>query len=177
MDFLQPVGQLATILHRGRQRQQLNLGRAVNNRLFPHGSPLAIVHVVAFVEDDGFHLLQGGARFANAGAVEHVAKYFGGHHHHGGVAVDGEIAGQQPDIFVAKLLAKIAQLLVGERLQRSGIKHPLAVGDRPVDGVFAYQGFAGAGGGAHHHRPIGIKSIYRLALKIVEGEGKELGEV
>jgi hypothetical protein len=46
---------------------------------------------VALVEHHGFYLLQGGAGFANAGAVEHVAKDFGGHHHNGGVTVNREI--------------------------------------------------------------------------------------
>ncbi len=112
VDFLQPVGQLARIFYRGGEGQQLNLGRAIDDRLFPHGAALAVVHVVALVEHHGLHLLQGGAGFADASAVEHVAKDFGGHHHDRGVAVDGEIAGQQTYILVAKLIAKVAQLLV-----------------------------------------------------------------
>jgi hypothetical protein len=58
VDLLQPVRQLIAVFHRGRQGQQLNLWRAVDDRLFPHGAPLAIVHVVTLIQHHGLYLLQ-----------------------------------------------------------------------------------------------------------------------
>ena len=57
------------------------------------------------------------------------------------------------------VMAEIAQLLVGEGLERGGVKNLPPVGEGAVDGVLAHQGLAGAGGSAHHHRVALVEGV------------------
>ena len=166
MHPIDPVGELAGIGHRGRERHQLNRGRTVDDRFFPHGAALGIIHVVALVEHHRLHALQ--RVISRIGfRVEHVAEDLGGHHHHLGLPVEAHITGEQPHPLGAKLLAEIAQLLVGERLQRRGVKNLLAMGQGPVDGVFAHQGLARTSGRTHHNRMALLEGVDRLQLEII----------
>ena len=138
MDPFNPIGELPCIGHRGRQRDELNRGRAVNDRFFPDGASLGIVHVVALVQHHGFHIRQWIVMLIRLG-VKHVPEDFRGHHHDRGFAIDAEIACHQADVLGAELLAEITKLLIGQRLQRRGVEHLLTVGHRPVDGVLTDQ--------------------------------------
>ena len=108
--------------------------------------------------------------------VDHVAEHFGGHHHDRSVTVDRVVAGEQPHVLVAELVAEIAQLLVGERLERRGVENLLAMSQGAVDRVFAHQRLAGAGGGAHHHGMALVEGVDGLELEAVEREGEQLIE-
>ena len=138
----------------------------MDDRFFPHGAALGIIHVVALVEHHRLHALQ--RVISRIGfRVEHVAEDLGGHHHHLGLPVEAHITGEQPHPLGAKLLAEIAQLLVGERLQRRGVKNLLAMGQGPVDGVFAHQGLARTSGRTHHNRMALLEGVDRLQLEII----------
>jgi len=103
-----------------------------------------------------------------------LRKDLGGHHHDRSLPVRAQITGHQADLIGTELLAEIAQFLVGEGLQRRGVEHLLAVGQGPVDGVFAHKGFAGPRGSADHHRMPLVEGIDRLVLKGIERKRKEL---
>lgn len=124
------------------------VGGAVDDCFFPDGAPLLVVHVMAFVQDHRLHLSQGiptqglrllprfhpiaGGSSLNGQrerrAIEHVAEDLGGHHQDRRLPVDGDVAGEQANLFWAELLAKIPELLVGEGLQGRCIENPLALG-------------------------------------------------
>ena len=95
---------------------------------------------MALIEHHRLHIRQRIVALLCLG-VEHVAEDLGGHHHHPGFAIHAQVAGHQADILRTKLLTEITQLLVRQRLQRCGVEDLLTMGNRPVDGVFAHQGF------------------------------------
>jgi hypothetical protein len=106
--------------------------------------------------------------------VEHVAEDLGGHHHDPRLPVEAEVAGEQPHVGVTELVAEVAQLLVGEGLERRCVEHLAAMGQGAVDGVLTHQGLARAGGGAHHHGMALVQGVDRLVLKGIEREGEQL---
>ena len=58
MDPFNPIGELPCIGHRGRQRDELNRWRAMNDRFFPDAS-LGLIHVVALIQHHRLHIRQG----------------------------------------------------------------------------------------------------------------------
>ena len=145
----------------------------MNDRFLPHGAALGVVHVMTLIEDDRLDPFEWVVVGMVDLRVEHVAEDLGGHHHHLGLAVEAEIAREQAYPFGAELLAEITQLLVTESLERRCVEHLAPVGQGAVDGVFAHQRLATAGGGAHHHRVALVERVDRLELEVVEGEGEE----
>ena len=175
MHLLNPVRQLLPVGHGGGESQQLHRPWAVDDGFFPDGAPLAVVHVVALIEDHRLHPRQGIVQFALA--VEHVAEDLRGHHHHRRLPIDGQIPREQPHPLGAELPAKIPQFLVGEGLEGSGVEDPPAMGQGPVDGVFPDEGLTGAGGGAHHQGLALIDGGQGLLLEGIQGEGKQPGRI
>ena len=112
MHLLDPIGELPRIGNGGGQRHQLNGRWAVNNRFFPDGAPLRIIHVVAFIEHDRLDIGKRIVMLIRFG-IEHVAEDLGGHHHHSSLAVNAQVTRHQANIFCSKLFTKIAQLLIG----------------------------------------------------------------
>ena len=110
--LLDPIGELPRIGNGGGQRHQLDRRRTVNDRFFPDGSPLGIIHVMALIEHDRLHI---GKRIVMLirFCIQHVAENLGGHHHHPCLAVNAQVTGHQANIFSPKLFTKIAQLLIG----------------------------------------------------------------
>ena len=175
MHLLDPVLQLLSVGHGGGEGKKLHRAWAVDDGFFPDGAPLAVVHVVALIEDHRLHPRQGIVQLALA--VEHVAEDLRGHHHHRRLPIQGQIPREQTHPFGAERGAKIPQLLVGEGLEGGGVEDPPAMGQCPVDGVFPDQGFAGAGGGAHHQRLALIDGGQGLLLEGIQGEGKQPGRI
>ena len=106
--------------------------------------------------------------------IQHVPEDLGGHHHDRGVPVDTEITGHQAHVLRSELLPEIPQLLIGESLQRCGVKNFLAMGHGPMDGVLAHKRLARSRGSTHHHGMALVQSVDRLQLKIIQREGKQL---
>jgi hypothetical protein len=177
MHPVDPVGELAGIGHRGREGHQLDRRRAVDDRLLPHRAALGVVHVVALIEHHRLHAFERVVIGVVDLRVEHVAEDLGGHHHHLGLPIEAEITGEQAHPLSAELLAKIAQLLVGERLQGGGVEHFSPVRQGALDGVLTHQRLAAARGGAHHHRVALVQRVNGLELEGVEGEGKYIGQL
>ena len=67
------------------------------------------------IEDDAIDIVEIPRRLQ-----EHVSQDFGRHHHDAGVAIFGNVSGQQANI-VAVGDAQIAEFLIGERLDRGGV--------------------------------------------------------
>ena len=176
MHPLDPVGELPGVGHRGREGHQLHRRRAVDDRFLPDGAALGVVHVMALIEHHRLHVMEGVVGLAIDLRIEHVAEDLGGHHHDAGLAVEAQVAGEQAHVLGAELVAEIAQLLIGEGLERRCVEHLAPMGQGPVNGVLAHQGLAGAGGGAHHHRMADVQGIDRLQLEGIEREGEELAQ-
>jgi hypothetical protein len=91
----------------------------VDDDLLPHRSPEAVLQVVDFVEDHETDVVD-----RRRVGVDHVAQHLGRHHDDLGAAVDDVVAGEQPDPVGAVRADQIAELLVGERLDRRRVEHP-----------------------------------------------------
>jgi hypothetical protein len=66
--------------------------------------------------------------------VEHVAKDLGRHDEHARAGVDLDVAGEDTDGVGAIGSREVCELLVGERLQRRGVRDALALLERALDG-------------------------------------------
>ena len=141
MHFLDPVGELTGIGNRGRKGQQLNRGRAVNDGFFPDRAALGVIHVVALIQHHGFNISERIITCIRFG-IQHVAEDLCGHHHDRSLSIHTQITGHQTNVLVAKLLPEIAELLIGESLQRSCVKDLLAMGQGAINGVLTHQRFA-----------------------------------
>ena len=84
----------------------------MDDRFFPDGASLGIIHVVALIEHDRLHIGKRIVMLIHFG-IEHVAEDLGGHHHHSSLTVNAQVTRHQANIFCSKLFAKIAQLLIG----------------------------------------------------------------
>jgi hypothetical protein len=108
--------------------------------------------------------------------IQHVAQHLGGHHHHGGVAVDRLVAGEQPDALRTVPADEVGVLLVAQRLDGRGVEALSACGQRQVDGEFADHRLAGPGRRAHQDAVSVLQSGAGAQLELVEGERELSGE-
>ncbi len=129
-------------------------------------------HVVALVQHHRLHPRQGVVVGVVDLRVEHVAEDLRGHHHHLGLPVQAEIAGEQAHPLGPELLAEIPKLLVGEGLEGRGVKDLLTMVQGTMNRVFTHQGLARTRGGTHHHRVALVEGVDRFELEGVEGEGE-----
>ena len=133
----EPVAELLGVADRRGQRDDADALRKVDDHLFPNGAPLPVSEVMHLVEDHVAQVLQcGRAR------VEHVPQDLGGHHDDGRVAVDGVVAGEQPNGVAVVAPYEVVVLLVGQRLDRRGVEALLVRLQREVDRVLADDGLA-----------------------------------
>ena len=93
---LDPVGQLGGVRHRGREADQADVLREVDDHLLPDRAPVGVLEVVDLVEHHPLEPLER----ARSG-VDHVAQHLGGHHDDRRVAVDRVVAGEQSDLLGA----------------------------------------------------------------------------
>jgi hypothetical protein len=140
-----PVRDLVHVAHGGGQRDQGHVLRAVDDDLLPHRPPPLVAHVVALVEHHRVEALE-------PARVEHVAQDLGGHHHHRRAGVHLDVPGEDAHLLGPPLTDEIGVLLVGERLERSGVGDAPAAVERGVDGELRHQGLARAGRRGHDHR-------------------------
>ena len=115
----------------------MNFAGTVDDRFFPDCTSLAIVHVVTLIEHHGFDSGEGSTNSADRRTVEHIPKNFGSHHQNRGISIEGDVTRQQTYVVVSKLIAEVAQLLVGEGFEGSGVKDTPPPGKCLMDGVFA----------------------------------------
>ena len=102
-----PCSQLVGVRNSGRQCNDPDVRRKVNDDFLPHRPAKVVLQVVHFVHHD--HIGGGEALWLG---VQHVAQHFGGHHHSGRVAIDRVVAGQQANVVGAEPAPQITKLLI-----------------------------------------------------------------
>jgi hypothetical protein len=133
----EPVAELLGVAYRGGQGDDADRLGQVDDHLFPDGTPRPVGEIMHLVEDHVTEILQRGRA-----RVEHVPQDLGGHHHDGGVAVDRVVAGEQADRSGVVTAQQVVVLLVGQRLDRRGVKALAVVLQREVDSELADDGLA-----------------------------------
>ncbi len=113
---------------------------------------------------------------AGAG-VEHVAQDLGGHDDDGRLAIDGVVAGEEPDVARAVAIDEVGELLVGQRLDRRRVEALAAGGQRDVDSELADQRLAGPCGRGDEHAVTGLDRFTCVHLEWVEREVVQLPKI
>ena len=161
-----PLSDLAVVADGGRQSDELDAQRSLDDDLLPHRAAREIVDVVDLVEDDVAHRIESLQVF-----VDEVAQDLGGHHDHRRLVVDGVLAGDQPDSRLAVLAHEVVELLVAQRLQRRGVDDLLALAQRAEDRVLGHDRLAARRRRADQHAAASAVELFdRLALKRIELE-------
>ena len=168
----QPVAELLGVAHRGRQADQRDVLGELQDHLLPHRAAEPVGEVVHLVHHHEAEVVQ-----LPAARVDHVAQHLGGHHHHLRVAVDGGVAGEQPDGGLPVPLDEVGVLLVGQRLDRRRVEALAALGQREVHRELADHGLARAGRRAHEHAVPVLQRRARPELEVVELERQSAGEL
>ena len=153
-DGLDPGGQLARVAHRRREAHEADVGGQVDDHLLPHRAAIGVLQVVDLVEHD-----QPEAVERRRAGVDHVAQHLGGHHHHGGVAVDRVVTGEQPDLSRPVAFAEVAELLVRQRLERRGVERSTALPPGGLDAVLGDDGLAAPGRRGHDDVVAGVERV------------------
>ncbi len=159
-----PGGDLIGVGDSGREANELDVLWAEDDRFFPGGAPLLIRQVVDLIEDDAVDLVQ-----IPGGLEEHVAEDLGGHHDDASVPVLGDVAGEETDLVTVDG-PQVAELLVGEGLDRRGVEDAARPLERLVDAELRDDGLAGASGGGDHDRLALEEGADGLALEFVQRE-------
>ena len=162
-----PVGQLAVVPDRGRQPDQLDVRRRLDDDLLPDRAAREVVDVVDLVEDHVAHVAE-----PVGVLVDHVAEDLGRHHHDRSRVVDVVLAGHQADRFLAMDLLEVAELLVAERFQRRRVDNLNALREGPEDGVLGDHRLAARGGRTDENARAGVELVDRLLLEGVQGPGQ-----
>ena len=160
---LHPRRDLFRVGDRGRQRDDRDAAREVDDHLFPHRAARGVLEIVHLVEHGVAQPVERrGAR------VDHVAQHLGGHHHDRRVTVDHVVAREQADVVGAVHADEIAVLLVRQCLQGRGVEGLLARVERGRDRVLGHEGLARAGRGRNEHRAAGVEDVEGAPLEVVE---------
>ena len=161
-----PVGELPGVGHRRRQAHQPNVGRGVDDHLLPHRPPGPVLQIMHLVQHHRLHFGQ------VVPHVDHVAQHFGGHHHHRGAPVHRVVPGEQTHPFASVNPAQVAEFLVGQGFDGSGVKSPPAPAQAHLHRPFRHQSLARPGGGRHHHRRPPFHRLQSRCLKRIGRMGK-----
>ena len=102
--------------------------------------------------------------------VEHIAQYFGGHHHDVRLGIDRGVTGEQAYLIRAVYAYQIMVFLIAESLDRSGIKRFDVAFLSQIDGKIGYHGFACAGRCGDQHIAAGLQCVVGFGLEIVKIE-------
>ena len=113
------------------------MARCLNDDLLPDRPARKIIDVVNLVEDDVADAVQPLGILVNQ-----VAEDFGRHDYHRGQRVDGVFAGHEADVPLSMLAPVVAELLVGERLQRGRVDRARVGLQRPQNRVVGDHGLA-----------------------------------
>ncbi len=170
-DLIQPLAELLRIAHRRGQRHHPHRLGQMNDHFLPDRAAGGVRQVMHLVEHDVAE-----ARQRQRARVQHVAQHLGGHHHHGRVAVDAVVPREQPHSAAVVTADQVGVLLVGQRLDRRGVKALTALGQRQVHGVLADHRLARAGRGGHEHAAARTERTAGGDLEVVEAELVERAE-
>ena len=136
---LQPGAELLGVADGGRERDDGDGGRKVDDHLLPHRTAEPVRQVVNLVHDDEAEAVEGaGVR------VEHVAEHLGRHDDDRRLAVDAVVAGEQSHGPGAVPLDEVVVLLVGEGLDRGRVEALQAAVEGKVDRELPHECLAGS---------------------------------
>ena len=168
----EPLAELLGVAHGRRQRGQRHRLGKVDDHLFPHGATHPVGEVVHLVHHHEPQALEGPRP-----GVQHVAQHLGGHHDHGGLAVDAVVTREQADLLRAVALHQVVELLVRQGLDRRRVER-LAPGlQGEVHGELADDGLARPRRRGDQHRAALLELAAGPHLEVVESEGQARGEV
>ena len=170
-DLGEPRAELLRVRHRGRQRDQPDVRREVDDHLLPHRAAEPVGEVVDLVHDDVAEPHEG-----RRGRIHHVAEHLGGHDDDRRLAVDRGVTGEQADVAGAVAADEVGVLLVGEGLDRRRVERLSPGRHREVDGELADHRLAGAGRGGDEDAVAGLQRLARLDLERVQREAQRRRE-
>lgn len=175
MSFVYPCSQFVCIRNGCRKRDELNIFGSVDDRFFPNRAALGVIHIVAFVQNDGRNILQIFSLVTKDGAVQHVAKDFSRHNNDSSIAIYGDVTRQQADFVLAILGSEVMELLVGKSFQRCRVIAALVHAKRLLDCVLGNDGLSGACGSTDNYTLAFLKMLDGLELKIIELKVEQVG--
>mmetsp|Transcript_150019 Transcript_150019/g.482134 ORF Transcript_150019/g.482134 Transcript_150019/m.482134 type:complete len:328 (+) Transcript_150019:2680-3663(+) len=133
-----PSGELLVVRDGGRQHHHGHLGRQQDDDLLPHHAAICVVDVVDLVEDHPLHAVE-----ALVAPIEHGSQDLRGHDDDTGVRVHRHISRDDADSAHAlETLTELAELLVGQGLDRRGINGAHALAQGVCDRVLRDNGLA-----------------------------------
>ena len=132
-----PIGDFLKVADGGRQTDELDVGRCLDDDLFPDRAARKVIDVVNLVEDDIADPLK-----ALRVLVNQVAQNFRGHDHDRRQRIDRVFTGHETHVPLAMPAAVIAELLIGKRLQGGGVDGPRVRLEGAQDGVVGDYRFA-----------------------------------
>ena len=162
MGAADPGGDFVGVVDGRGEADELDVIGAEDDRLFPGGATLRIGQIVDLVEDDAVDVVEIPGRLQ-----QHVAQHFGGHDDDAGIAVFGNIAGEEAD-FVAVDRAQIAIFLIRERFDRRGVDDAAGPLECFLDAELGDHRLAGAGRRGDHDRVAGEQRLDGLALELIQ---------
>ena len=166
-----PVTELFRVGDGGGQTHDGHGGGQVDQHLLPDRPAIRVLQVVHLVHHDRLE-----PRERVAALVQHVAQHLGRHDDDRRLTVDRVVPGQQPHPIGPVGGHEIAELLVGQRLERRGVEAFASRVQRPFERELRDHRLARARGGGHQHRgPLGL-GIDRLPLEGIQRELVALGE-
>ena len=158
----QPLGELVQVAERGAEADDLHVPGQVDQHLLPGGAALFVVEEVDLIDD---HAAEVGDLLAGE---QHVPQDLGGHDPAGRVAADHQIAGDEAHLVLAQDPAVVAELLVGQGLDRRGEDDLFALAEGLLHQPVGDDGLAGAGRRRHEHALAPVEGGDGLGLKAVE---------
>src|SRR5207248_6913895 len=161
-----PLRDLAVVADRGRQSDELDGARRLDDDLLPHRAAREVVEVVDLVQDHVAHQVEAAGIF-----VDQVAEDLGRHPYYRGVVVDRVLAGDEPHGGIAVRAHEVVVLLVAERFERGRVQDLGPLLEGAEDGVLGDDGLAARGGRADEHASAPtVELLDRRALEGVEAK-------
>ena len=144
----------------------------VNDDFFPHLPTESILQVVDFIENHHAEIVEGAAL-----GVDHVPEDLCRHDDDRGIAIDDVVAGEQPHLTLTMLSPEVSELLVGQRLDGSGVERSPTDSHRSIDPEFRNNRRSRAGRSGDDHRGPIIDVTRRFDLELVWNEWEAVEEV
>lgn len=148
-EVTEPGGEEFGMVERRTEHHKFHFGRQENHGLLPDFPAVAVIDVVALVEDDRVETLDAQARrqaemfCRRAAFIKEIAEDFRRHYDDRGVRAELDVAGQNADGGTGAIGGlQIMELLVGERLDRCRVEDASALGECMLDLILSYKGFA-----------------------------------
>ena len=115
---VKPVTEFLSIGDRGAERNELHIGRQVNDDFFPDCPAETVCQVVDLIHHHIPQALQKRTR-----CIEHVAEHLGGHDDHSGFWIDTGVPGEKSNFAKSVGGDQLLVLLVGQGLHGCCVKN------------------------------------------------------